>query len=94
MEPKKVHWINEPEGEEWCSEVSLIQYLVHTKDEHEKSAINIYVEHYGDEAKGLLCFLFELHLSRLSLLDFVTRINKQGTVNSIKNSDATGASEE
>lgn len=93
MGSKKVHWINEPEGEEWCSEVSLVQYLVHTKDEDERSAINIYVKHYGDEAKGLLCFLFELHLSRLSLKDFVSRINKQATINFIKNSEDTGTTE-
>jgi conjugation system TraG family ATPase len=62
-------------GEVYGVEVSMQQYLCYTTEKPEKSAVEIYVSHYGSYPDGLDAFVSDLAASKLSLTRFVTAVN-------------------
>jgi hypothetical protein len=64
-------------GEVYGVEVSLSQYLTYTTEKPEKSAIESYVHAYNDYPTALKSFIKDFKESRLSLGDFVTKVNSQ-----------------
>jgi len=63
-------------GEIYGVEVALEQYLTYTTEKPEKSAVEIYVEHFGSYPKALDRFVSQLKASKLSLSQFVSHINQ------------------
>ncbi len=63
-------------GEVYGVEVSLHQYLAYTTEKPEKSAVEIYATSFGSYAKGLDAFVAHLGISRMSLGEFVSSVNK------------------
>ena len=62
-------------GEIYGVEVALHQYLCYTTEKPEKSAVEVYVKHYGSYPTGLDAFVSDLRQSKLQLGEFVSRIN-------------------
>ena len=62
-------------GEVYGNEVSLEQYLTYTTEKPEKSAVEYYVEHYGDYDKALETFVIDLKKLGDSLPNLVSLIN-------------------
>lgn len=65
-------------GEVYGIEVSLAQYLTYTTEKPEKSAVEIYTDHYGAYPAGLDAFLSDLSLSGSTLPEFITAVNLAG----------------
>lgn len=65
-------------GEVYGVEVSLHQYLTYTTEKPEKSAVEIYTEHFGSYPKGLDDFVGDLKTSKLAMGEFIRRINQAG----------------
>ncbi|QEM03685.1 TraG family conjugative transposon ATPase [Mucilaginibacter rubeus] len=65
-------------GEVYGVEVSLYQYLAYTTEKPEKSAVEIYVNHFGTYPKALEAFVEALKNSGLQLQQFVSRVNNTG----------------
>lgn len=65
-------------GEVYGVEVSIYQYLAYTTEKPEKSAVEIYTQHYGAYPKGLEAFVFSLKTSGLQLSEFVSKVNQAG----------------
>ncbi|WP_207423775.1 TraG family conjugative transposon ATPase [Desertivirga brevis] len=62
-------------GEVYGVEVSIYQYLAYTTEKPEKTAVEIYVDHYASYQQGLEALVSDLETSSLSLTDFVKRVN-------------------
>lgn len=65
-------------GEVYGVEVSLYQYLAYTTEKPEKSAVEIYVNHFGTYPKALEAFVQALNSSGLQLQQFVSQVNAGG----------------
>jgi conjugation system TraG family ATPase len=65
-------------GEVYGVEVSLHQYLTYTTEKPEKSAVEIYTEHFGSYPDGLDAFVGDLKAGKLSMGEFINRINQAG----------------
>jgi hypothetical protein len=65
-------------GEVYGVEVSLHQYFVYTTEKPEKSAVEIYTNHYSSYTDGLDAFVADFRQSGLSVGDFVTAVNQTG----------------
>jgi len=65
-------------GEVYGVEVSLFQYLAYTTEKPEKSAVEIYANHFGSYQKGLEAFVSGLQHSGLHLSAFVSNVNAAG----------------
>lgn len=63
-------------GEIYGVEVSVEQYLTYTTEKPEKTAVEIYVKHFGSYPKSLDRFVSDLKKSKLPLSQFVSHINK------------------
>jgi len=62
-------------GEVYGVEVSIYQYLCYTTEKPEKSAVEMYVNKFGDYPKALNAFVADLDKSGLPLSRFVSAIN-------------------
>jgi len=67
-------------GEVYGVEVGLAQYLTFSTEKPEKSAVEIYAQHYGAYPAALIVFMAHLKASGKTLGDFVKLINQNGTV--------------
>jgi hypothetical protein len=65
-------------GEVYGVEVSLHQYLTFSTEKPEKSALEVYNEHFSSYQKALDLFIADFHTSKLSLGAFVSHINQNG----------------
>jgi conjugation system TraG family ATPase len=65
-------------GEVYGVEVSLHQYLTFSTEKPEKSALEVYFEHFGSYQRALDLFVDDLHTSKMPLAQFVTHINQNG----------------
>ncbi|MEJ2881052.1 TraG family conjugative transposon ATPase [Pedobacter sp. GR22-6] len=65
-------------GEVYGIELSIFQYLVYTTEKPEKTAVETYVRHYGDDQAALEAFVSDMNVSGLSLSAFVTAVNHSG----------------
>lgn len=66
-------------GEVYGVEVSLKQYLTYTTEKPEKSAVEIYAKTFGTYPAGLDAFVSDMQESKLSLGEFINRVNQAGT---------------
>jgi type IV secretory pathway VirB4 component len=64
-------------GEIYGVEVAIEQYLCYTTEKPEKSAIEVYVNYFGNYPKALDRFVFDLKKTGFSLSQFVSHINEQ-----------------
>ena len=65
-------------GEVYGVEVSIYQYLTFSTEKPEKSAVEVYVNHYGASHLALDNFVYDLTMSEMNLPAFVTHINQKG----------------
>jgi len=65
-------------GEVYGVEVALAQYLTFSTEKPEKSAVEIYTNHYGSYPQGLQAFMTNLKASGKALGEFVHLINQNG----------------
>lgn len=65
-------------GEVYGVEVSLHQYLTFSTEKPEKSALEVYLEHFGSYQRGLDQFVADVMSSKLGLAAFVSLINQKG----------------
>ena len=65
-------------GEVYGLETSLAQYLTYTTEKPEKRAVQAYVQRYGSYPKALDAFIADMELSKLTLGEFVIRVNQSG----------------
>jgi conjugation system TraG family ATPase len=63
-------------GEVYGVEVSMHQYLTFSTEKPEKSALEVYLEHFGSYQKGLDLFVEDLSKSKMGLAAFVSLINQ------------------
>jgi conjugation system TraG family ATPase len=63
-------------GEVYGVEVSLQQYLTYTTEKPEKSAVESYTGRFGSYQEGLDAFVEDFTASRLSLSQFISRVNQ------------------
>lgn len=73
---KEVYIRRGSEGEVFGVEVSIFQYLAFTTEKPEKSAVEVYAEHYGNYQSGLETFVSDMGKSGLALDAFVRRVNQ------------------
>lgn len=72
-------------GEVYGVEVSIYHHLAFTTEKPEKSAVEIYANHYGGYQAALTAFVSDMEKSGLALDAFVRRVNEDGVpVNSSK----------
>jgi conjugation system TraG family ATPase len=67
-------------GEVYGVEVSRAQYYVYTTEKPEKTAVQIYVDHYGNYPQALDAFLVDMQGSGLPVPEFIKRINQQNQI--------------
>ncbi len=65
-------------GEVYGAEVSLYQYLTYTTEKPEKSAVEAYTKMFGSYPNGLDAFVADLQSSKLSMGEFIRRVNQNG----------------
>lgn len=65
-------------GEVYGVEVALQQYLCYTTEKPEKSAVEVYVKQFGSYPNGLDAFISDFEQSKLSLGEFISRVNNAG----------------
>jgi conjugation system TraG family ATPase len=65
-------------GEVYGLETSLAQYLTYTTEKPEKRAVQAYVQRYSSYPKALDAFIADMGLSKLTLGEFVIRVNQSG----------------
>lgn len=87
---KEVYIRRGPVGEVYGVEVSLYQYLTYTTEKPEKSAIEIYANHYGSYPDALEHFVDDMKVSKLPLGSFVTFVNLIKQVMTEQISDVLG----
>jgi conjugation system TraG family ATPase len=75
---KEVYIRRGSSGEVYGVEVALEQYLCYTTEKPEKSAVEIYTEHFGSYPNGLDALMSDLKLSAMPLGKFISRVNQAG----------------
>jgi len=65
-------------GEVYDIETCIQQYLTYTTEKPEKSAVEIYTNAYGSYPRGLDAFVSHLQQSKLSMGEFIRRVNQHG----------------
>lgn len=75
---KEVYIRRGSSGEVYGVEVSLYQYLAYTTEKPEKSAVEIYTQHFGSYPDGLQAFVDAMNTAGLSLPEFVAQVNQAG----------------
>jgi hypothetical protein len=65
-------------GEVYGVEVSLHQYITFSTEKPEKSALEVYIEHFGRYQRALDEFVADFQASKMSLGQFVSHINQNG----------------
>jgi len=68
-------------GEVYGVEVSLFQYLCYTTEKPEKTAVETYLNRYGDFKDALEAFIADFSHSGLKLEQFVSQINNASNSN-------------
>lgn len=63
-------------GEVYGVEVSMYHHLAFTTEKPEKSAVEIYVKHYGNYPAALTALVSDMEKSGLALGDFVGKVNQ------------------
>jgi len=67
-------------GEIYGVEVSLEQYLTYTTEKPEKSAVEVYIKHYGTYPAGLEAFIQHFKANGKTLNEFVGLVNQKKKV--------------